>query len=286
MTQKQTIRSGLPDSLFFLCMSIIGGSYVLLIVLLLLADVAYMLQGAGWREIIFANPMVLALAQPEIRYSVVLSLISCTLAAVLSLFVAVPVGWLLSRFRFRGRNLIDAILDIPIVLPPLVVGLSLLILFQFWPLTARIPILGKSLNELVVYQIPAVILAQFAVAAAFAVRTMKATFDGINPRCEQVALTLGCSRAQSFMRVALPEAGRGMLTAFTLAWARALGEFGPLLIFAGATRNKTEVLSTTVFLELSIGDLEAAVAVSLIMVFAAVSVLLITRIWGAKDVMI
>ena len=215
-----------------------------------------------------------------------LSLISCTLAALLSLVVAVPIGWLLSRFRFRGRNLLDAILDIPIVLPPLVVGLSLLILFQFWPLTVQLPLIGKSLNELVVYQIPAVVLAQFSVAAAFAVRTMKATFDEINPRCEQVALTLGCTRAQSFFRVALPEAGRGMLTAFTLAWARALGEFGPLLIFAGATRNKTEVLSTTVFLELSIGDLEAAVAVSLIMVFAAVTVLLITRIWGAKDVMV
>lgn len=286
MRQKTTMKTGLSDSLFLLCMGIIGGAYVLLIILLLVADIAYMVQGSGWREILFDNPMMQAIAKPEIRYSITLSLISCTLAAVLSLFVAVPIGWLLSRFRFKGRTLIDAVLDIPIVLPPLVVGLSLLILFQFWPLTARIPIIGKSLNELTVYQVPAVILAQFAVAAAFAVRTMKATFDGINPRCEQVALTLGCSRSQSFMRVALPEAGKGMLTAFTLAWARALGEFGPLLIFAGATRNKTEVLSTTVFLELSIGDLEAAVAVSLIMVFAAVTVLLITRIWGARGVMV
>lgn len=286
MSGKSTQRSARSDSLFFLCMGIIGGTYVLLIVLMLLADVAYMLRGAGWREIVFENPMVQALAKPEIRYSITLSLISCTLSAFLSLFVAVPIGWMLSRFRFRGRNLLDAILDIPIVLPPLVVGLSLLILFQFWPLTARLPFIGQSLNQLVVYQIPAVILAQFAVAAAFAIRTMKATFDEINPRCEQVALTLGCSRLQSFLRVALPESGRGMLTAFTLAWARALGEFGPLLVFAGATRNKTEVLSTTVFLELSIGDLEAAVAVSLIMVIAAVTVLLITRIWGAKDVMV
>jgi molybdate transport system permease protein len=284
--QNNASRPGLPDSLFLLCMGVIGGAYVLLILLMLLADAAYMVQGAGWREIVFENPMVKALAKPEIRYSITLSLISCTLSAVLSLFVAVPIGWLLSRFRFKGRSLIDAVLDIPIVLPPLVIGLSLLILFQFWPFTAKLPMVGKSLNELVVYQIPAVILAQFSVAAAFAVRTMKATFDEINPRCEQVALTLGCSRAQAFMRVAVPEAGRGMLTAFTLAWARALGEFGPLLIFAGATRNKTEVLSTTVFLELSIGDLEAAVAVSLIMVLAAVTVLLVTRAWGAKDVMV
>lgn len=286
MNREKKMNPGLPDSLFLLCMGVIGGTYVLLILLMLLADAAYMVQGTGWREIVFQNPIVKALSKPEIRYSITLSLISCTLSAVLSLFVAVPIGWLLSRFRFKGRSLIDAVLDIPIVLPPLVIGLSLLILFQFWPFTAEFPMFGKSLNELVVYQIPAVILAQFAVAAAFAVRTMKATFDEINPRCEQVALTLGCSRAQAFMRVAVPEAGKGMLTAFTLAWARALGEFGPLLIFAGATRNKTEVLSTTVFLELSIGDLEAAVAVSLIMVLAAVTVLLVTRAWGAKDVMV
>lgn len=284
--QSPALRKSLPDGLFIVCMGIIGGSYVLLILLMLIADAGYMLKGTNWNDSLLENPIVLALAKPEIRYSITLSLISCSLSAFISLFVAVPIGWLLSRFRFPGRTVLDVILDIPIVLPPLVVGLSLLILFQFWPLTARIPFIGESLNQMVVYQIPAVILAQFSVAAAFAVRTMKATFDEINPRCEQVALTLGCSRMQAFFMVALPESGRGMLTAFTLAWARSLGEFGPLLIFAGATRNKTEVLSTTVFLELSIGDLEAAVAVSLIMVFAAIIVLLITRIWGAKDVMV
>ena len=110
--------------------------------------------------------------------------------------------------------------------------------------------------------------------------------DHINPRCEQVAVTLGCSRTQAFGWVVLPEASRGMMTAFTLAWARSLGEFGPLLIFAGATRMKTEVLSTSVFLELNVGNIEAAVAVSLIMVLAAVAVLVITRRWGVKDVIL
>lgn len=267
-------------------MAVIGGSYVLLIVLFLAADIAYMLQGSSLYNIVFDNPLVQALGKPEIRFSILLSLISCSLSSILSLFVAVPIGYLLARRQFFGRRFVDTLLDIPIILPPLVVGLSLLILFQFWPLTARLPGIDASLNELVVYQVPAVILAQFAVAAAFAVRTMKATFEQINPRCEQVALTLGCSRWQAFSHVSLPEARRGMLTAITLAWARALGEFGPLLIFAGATRNKTEVLSTTVFLELSIGDIEAAVAVSLIMVTAAVLILLITRLWGAKDVMV
>jgi molybdate transport system permease protein len=92
-----------------------------------------------------------------------------------------------------------------------------------------------------------------------------------------VARTLGCTRGQAFWRVVLPEARGGMITAATVAWARALGEFGPILVFAGATRMRTEVLSTTIFLELSVGNLEAAVAVSLLMVLAAVLVLVILR---------
>ncbi len=287
----QEIRTGHSragsDVPFYAILSVIGGTYVLLIVALLVADAAYMVTGeapevmpAEWtaEHPILApwvnNPIVAALAKPEIRYSIKLSLISCTMTAILSLIIAVPIGYLLSRHRFFGRDLIDAILDIPIVLPPLVVGLSLLILFQYAP---------QSVRHAVVFQIPAVILAQLMVACAFAVRTMRATFDQIDERHEQVALTLGCSRFQAFGMVVLPEAKRGLLTAGTLAWARALGEFGPLLIFAGATRNKTEVLSTTVFLELSIGDLEAAVAVSLIMVVAAVTVLIIARVWGTRN---
>lgn len=275
------------DGPFYVILSVIGGTYVVLILAMLAADATYMFTGrqpelvAGpWARqhpvlaAIVNNPMVAALGKPEIRYSIKLSMVSCTATAILSLWIAVPIGYLLSRHEFFGRNLIDAIVDIPIVLPPLVVGLSLLILFQFLP---------RPLREAVVYEIPAVVLAQLMVACAFAVRTMRATFDQIDPRREQVALTLGCSRAQAFGMVVLPEARRGMLTAGTLAWARALGEFGPLLIFAGATRNKTEVLSTTVFLELSIGDLEAAVAVSLIMVVAAVIVLVVARLWGTRS---
>jgi len=257
---------------------------VLLILAMLLADTAYMIQeslaaadrsGKSWTWALFTdNPIAVALRDRKIQYSIWLSLISCTLSAVLSVFVAVPIGYLMSRHRFFGRRLLDAILDIPIVLPPLVVGLSLLILFQFPPFS--------YFSRSVVYQIPAVILAQFSVACAFAVRTMRATFDEIHPRREQVALTLGCTRGQAFWLVAFPEARRGLLVAATLAWARSLGEFGPILIFAGSTRGKTEVLSTTVFLELSIGNLPGAVAVSLLMIAMAFVVLIIARRWGSR----
>ena len=253
------------DVPFYAGLIVLGGAYLFLLLAMLIADLFYTSP----------DHLLAALGKPAIQYSIVLSLISCSVTALISLWVAVPIGYLLARYRFLGHSLVDAILDIPIVLPPLVVGLSLLILFQFWPI--------RLAADWVVYQIPAVILAQFMVACAFAIRTLRSTFDQIDPRCEQVALTLGCTRAQAFSSVVLPAARRGIITAATLAWARSLGEFGPLLIFAGATRMKTEVLSTTVFLELSVGDLEAAVAVSMIMIVAAVAVLMIARIWGSRD---
>jgi len=279
---RDRVAMAISDRCFIACMSIIGGVYVALIAGMLIADVIYMIRQSasaasgqeGWSAYIVNSPIVDALRDPKIRYSIRLSLISCTLSAILSVFVAVPLGYLMSRVRFPGRTLLDAFLDIPIVLPPLVVGLSLLILFQFPPFSW----FARS----IVYQIPAVILAQFAVACAFSVRTMKATFDQIDPRCEQVARSLGCSRFQAFSLVVFPEADRGMVTAFTLAWARSLGEFGPLLIFAGSTRMKTEVLSTSVFLEMNVGNLEAAVSVSLIMVAGAVVVLVLTRMLGVS----
>ena len=134
----------------------------------------------------------------------------------------------------------------------------------------------------VTYEIPSVILAQFMVACAFAVRTMRVTFDQIHKRYEHVALTLGCNRGQAFWFVVFPQCRRGLLAAGTLAWARSLGEFGPILIFSGATRLRTEVLPTTVFLEFSTGHLEGAVSASLIIIAAAMIVLVLARVFGLK----
>lgn len=328
----QSVPPSGSDRVFWLGVCILGGSYVFLILAMLAADLFFTTPGH----------LVESLQKEQIRYAIKLSLISCTITTVLSLWVAVPLGYLLSRTNFRGKNVVDTILDIPIVLPPLVIGLSLLILFQTptgqqieqftryrigfgltyialplvvglaavissrklgaksWvigsaasaftlcllmllPAGERLAhVLQKHLGTWITFAVPSVILAQFSVACAFAVRTMRVTFDQISPRTEQVALTLGCSRSQAFWLVTLPQARRGMLTAATLAWARSLGEFGPILIFSGATRMRTEVLSTTVFLELSIGNLYAAIAVSLLMVFVAVIVLVLTRIFGLR----
>src|SRR5262249_11135947 len=179
-----------PDWPFFLALGLLGGVYILLIVAMLAADAAYTDPDHFWA----------ALSSPQIRYSIKLSLVSCCLTTILSLWVAVPLGYLMSRFEFRGKRLLEAILDIPIVLPPMVIAIRLLILFQ--------TSIGEAIQEIVpvTLHIPAVIIAQFSVACAFAVQAMRATFDQINPRQEQVALTLGCSRAQAFWLVVFPEA--------------------------------------------------------------------------------
>jgi molybdate transport system permease protein len=254
------------DRLFLAGLASLLSSYVLLIAGLLAALGLFTSPGHIWQ----------AIQAEEIRYALRLSLLSCSLSTLLSLWVAVPAGYLLSRTRFPGKGLVDAVLDIPIVLPPLVIGLALLILFQTPP--------GRAVERVipVTFAVPSVVLAQFTVACAFAVRTMRVTFDQIHPRTEQVALTLGCTRSQAFWLVAVPEARRGVLTAATLAWARSLGEFGPILVFSGATRMRTEVLPTSVFLELSIGNIEAAAAVSLLMVVTALAVLLLARLFGLR----
>jgi molybdate transport system permease protein len=263
------LRSDLP---FFGGLTAFSGSYALLILALLLGLLAYTNPGS-FRA---------ALGNPYIRYSIRLSLVSCTITALLSLWIAVPTGYLFSRHRFPGKTLLDTLLDVPIVLPPLVVGLGLLILFTTPTGQTLDALCMRFFGSHVTFAVPAVLLAQFTVACAFAVRTMRATFDEIPARYEQVALTLGCTQSQAFWRVVIPQARGGMLVAACIAWARALGEFGPILVFAGATRGHTEVLSTSVFLELSIGNIEAAASVSMLMVGSAIIILALVRICGAR----
>lgn len=288
------------SNLCWLVLALITAGYLLFWALLLGATATYSTPDS-WLQV---------LRSPEIRHATFLSLVTCSLAAGFALLLAVPVGYLMTRLEFRGKSWLDAALDIPIILPPLVVGLCLLIFFQtqigkiiengvnkgdwiyilrtlddhgkeLWAWKFRAPFSIPGIMQFT-YQLAGVVLAQFVVAAAFAIRTMRGTFQHLSARPEDVALTLGCTRFQALWHVALPAARRGMVAAFCIAWARSLGEFGPILVFAGATRMKTEVLPTTVWLELSVGNLEAAVAVSLFMVLLAVLVLVAVRATGEK----
>jgi molybdate transport system permease protein len=225
------------------------------------------------------NAMREVLQSPEIRAAAWLSLWTSTLASLISLVFAVPMGYALSRYRFPGRALVDTIVDIPIVFPPLVIGLSLLVFFssQFglW--------IERSGLEFV-YQRSGIVLAEFLVAASFGIRAIRTTFDDIDRRQEEVALTLGCTTAQAFWRVAVPNARGGIVAGAILTWARAFGVFGPLMVFVGAVRMRTEVLPTTIYLEASVGRLEVALAVALVMIaMAGVALLLIRLSGGARN---
>jgi molybdate transport system permease protein len=259
---------------FVAALMLLGGGYVALLAAMLLADLCYVRPG----------DFVALLSRAEIQAAIRLTLLSCTTTALLSLWVATPLAYFMSRFRFPGRGLVQMLIDVPLVLPPLVMGLSLLILFHIrWGERSLEQWLQQQLGVAVTFAEPAVVLAQFSVACGFAVQTLRLTFDQINPRWELVAMTLGCRRSQAFWYVVMPEARRGLLTAFTVAWARSLGEFGPVFVFASTTRMKTEVLSTSVYLELQSGQLQAAVALSLLMVVIAAVVLGLVRLSGESQ---
>jgi len=254
-------------------------SYITLILLLLIACFVYVL-GATTKDGGYEN-LASILSSQAMLDSIILTFVSCTVSSIFAVFVAVPVGYLLSRYKIKAKALIEAVLDIPIILPPLVMGLSLLILFNQFPFADQPNGTVESWFRAVGIEVTntklAVVIAQFTISTAFAIRTMKIVFDQIPQRSEEIAMTMGASRGRAFFDVILPQSYKGVLAAGTLSWARSLGEFGPILVFAGATRGKTEVLATTIYLELNTGNLEGAVAVSLMMVLLAIVSIVIVR---------
>ncbi len=219
--------------------------------------------------------VVTVLTSEFIRHALWMSLWTSTLTTAIALVFAIPVGYSLSRFRFRGQMLADTLVDLPIVFPPLVAGLTLLVFFSQTDLGRWIQ---ETLGWQFVFQPKGIVLCQFVVSASFAVRSAKVAFDEVDRRFEKVSLTLGCTWWGSFRRVSLPLAMNGIVAGGILTWARAFGLFGPLLIFVGSFRGRTEVLSTTIFLEQSVGHLEVALAIALLLIFVALIALTTLRL--------
>ncbi len=241
--------------------------FLLLVFALLVADVTYINLDAV-REVLDSR---------EIRSAVVLSLWTSSVTTIIAVVFAVPMGYALSRYRFPGHILADTVVDLPIVFPPLVVGLSLLVFFR-----TSVGLWLESVGLDFVYQRRGIILAQFFVSASYGIRAIKTTFDEVDRRQEDVALTLGCTRGQAFWRVAVRNARGGIVAGAILTWARAIGLFGPLMVFVGAVRMKTEVLPTTVYLETSIGRIEVALAVALLLIVIATIALILIRLLGGR----
>jgi len=245
--------------------------------LVLLSNVWYLARGAaegrgsGWA--LFLS----SLRDPENHFAIRLSIITAAITTAISMVVGIPCAYVLSRYRLPGSKLIDTILDLPIVVPPPVMGISLLILFQ----TALGVWLEKSTGEWV-YTQRGIVLAQFFIACSFGVRAIKVTFDTLGRRHEDVARTLGCTHLQAFFRVVLPMAQSGILAGAVMTWARAIAEFGPILFFCGATRWKTEVMPIAMFLNFSVGNIEQSIALVIIMISISVVTLLTFKKLGGR----
>jgi len=262
MTSRAHASYTRANRAFFLALVGTAGVYPAIIAALVFATVGY----SGLRQ------LWAPWGDPALRYAAGLSLGSSLTAGVLALLLATPCGYVLSRFQTRGTRLLDVLVYLPIVLPGLVIGVALLIFFQTSP--------GRFIEHYLVtftFAVKGVILAQTVVATASATRIMKMAFDAVPARRAQVARTLGATRWQAFWHVELAEARAGLFEAYILAWATAFGSFGPVVLFCGTTRFRTEVLSASVFLEFSIGNLERALAVSLWMGMLTGAVLLIAR---------
>ena len=214
------------------------------------------------------------LAEPGVGQALRLSLVTATLATALAMVLGVPIAWVLARTDVRGRSVLRALVTVPLVLPPVVGGVALFLVL------GRQGILGRLLYEWTGFTIPfttlAVVLAETFVAMPFLVISVEGALRAADARFEDAAATLGADRWTTFRRVTLPLVSPGVAAGAVLCWARALGEFGATITFAGNFPGTTQTMPLSVYLALQ-SDPEAAIVLSLVLLVVSVATLLLLR---------
>ena len=214
------------------------------------------------------------LAADDVVTPLRLSLETATLATVASLLLGVPLAWVLARMDFRGRGVLRALVTVPLVLPPVVGGVALLLAF------GRNGVVGRWLFDATGYSLPfsltAVVVAETFVALPFLVLSVEGSLRGLDPRYDEAAATLGASRWYAFSRVTLPMVTPGVAAGAVLCWARALGEFGATITFAGNFPGTTQTMPLKVYVALQ-DDPEGAIALSLVLLVVSVAILALLR---------
>jgi molybdate transport system permease protein len=208
----------------------------------------------------------------RIWFAIKLSLLTATISSVVAILASVPVAYLFSRQSFFGKAFIDTLLDLPIVLSPIALGAMLLIFFN----TA----VGKQIEQhfgAIVFEVKGIVVAQFFVIVGLSIRLLRTTFEGIDPEYENLARTLGYNKIQTFQRVVIPMAGRGLMGSFLLVWGRAIGEFGATVTLAGATTMKTETIPTAIYLSFESADITGALIYITILVIMSLAILFFVR---------
>ncbi|MFH1777473.1 MAG: ABC transporter permease [Candidatus Omnitrophota bacterium] len=233
--------------------------FTLLIVLIIMVSVAalfFVRNFSGVLENIFSQ---------EIRYSLRLSIVTGCVSTILVICAAVPVAYLFSRYRFPGQQIIKTVLYLPIAFPEIVLGLCLLLFFGHPAVRGFLSVLGVDF----VFSKPGIIVAQFFTAFPYAIRIIKTVFDSIDPQQELVSRSLGYSQLRTIFTITLPLAKNGIIAAMAISFARCVGAFGSVLILAGGTRMYTETLPIALYLNLSYGNMDLAIAAGLMLVVIA-----------------
>ena len=252
--------------------------------LILLGSVGLLLLGLPVLVLVVravgGGELIVALAEPKVVDALVLSLGTTAISVALLAALGMPLALLLARGQVPGRRFVETIVDLPIVLPPSVAGLALLLVF------GRRGLLGEPLADLTGVTVPfttaAVVLAQVFVAAPFFVRSARAGIAGVEPELEDAARVDGAAERHVLRWITLPLAAPAIAAGLVMAWARALGEFGATIMFAGSIQGTTQTLPLVVYGEFQSADLEASIAAAAVLVLAAVVALFAVRSlrWG------
>jgi molybdate transport system permease protein len=216
------------------------------------------------------------LASEEIRFALRLSLLTSGAATAFALLLGVPAGYFLAHQNFRGKFLVESLIDLPMAMTPLVAGVGLLFLLGNGSVRRVLDAVGIEL----LFTPWGAVLAQVLIVAPVVTRTSRAAFRTTDRRYEQAAETLGLTPGQVFLRISLPMARPALLTGVVLSWARAVGEFGATLMVAGATRFRTETLPIAVYLNISSGELGIALVCAWLLILTAFGVLVVMRAIG------
>ncbi len=211
-----------------------------------------------------------ALWSPTLLTALRLSVVTSALATLIVVGLGAPLAYLLARSRFPGKTVVDTLVDVPMVLPPMVAGLALLMAFgRLGPFGAPLARWGVVLT----FSSAAVVMAQVFVALPFFVRAARAGFEGVDRRLETASLLLGASRRRTFLRITVPVMWPSLLAGIILAAARALGEFGATMIFAGNFSGTTQTMPLAIYGALQ-NDLGVALALSLVFLLVSFGLVL------------
>lgn len=222
------------------------------------------------------NPIINALNSDVIVSAIKVSLITSAFSSVICISLGMPLAYILARYNFWGKKILDTTVDLPMVLPPTVAGLALILLLG--PNTPVGSFLSNNGID-IIFTWRAIILAQIFVSAPFFIRSAATSFSAVPRNLELAATNLGASKIRTFITITLPLSARGVFAGWAMMWARAIGEFGATLMVSNNVPGQSYTLSTVIYFEFNLPNgLFLSITAAVILLIIAFSVLITARI--------